>query len=183
MSLTRSLCGWRARLSPNLTQGLFHCTLLRSPLPFPEHALQLHLSLTRDRLPDKDSNVAFHPLHRRQTRGRSSESRSHQDNAAQARSTDGQIPVFQHSGLQQAAVHLCRHGLPQLSDGEAALLAQGFEVQEDFIDATHPRRRWREYKSDFLYVADEVGKSDSSYAAASALMEMGKKLFGRKTNG
>jgi len=59
-----------------------------------------------------------------------------------------------------------------------------------------PRRRWRSTsqtsfmwrtrwasQSDFLYVADEVGKSDSSYAAASALMEMGKKLFGRKTNG
>ena len=48
---------------------------------------------------------------------------------------------------------------------------------------TNPQEAVEKYKSDFLYVADEVGKSDSSYAAASALMEMGKKLFGRKTNG
>ena len=66
---------------------------------------------------------------------------------------------------------------------KAALLAQGFEVQEDFIDAASPREAVEKYKSDFLYVADEVGKSDSSYAAASALMEMGKRLFGRKANG
>jgi len=65
---------------------------------------------------------------------------------------------------------------PSFLTEKAELLAQGFEVEEDFIDA-HSR------ESDFLYVADEVGKSDSSYAAASALMEMGKKLFGRKTNG
>ena len=72
---------------------------------------------------------------------------------------------------------------PSFLTEKAALLAQGFEVQEDFIDATNPQEAVEKYKSDFLYVADEVGKSDSSYAAASALMEMGKKLFGRKTNG
>jgi 2-methylaconitate cis-trans-isomerase PrpF len=64
-----------------------------------------------------------------------------------------------------------------------ALLAQGFEVEEDFIDAHSREEAVEKYRSNFLYVADEVGKSDSSYAAASALMEMGKKLFGRKTNG
>ncbi|MEZ6929194.1 MULTISPECIES: hypothetical protein [Aeromonas] len=72
---------------------------------------------------------------------------------------------------------------PSFLTEKAALLAQGFEVQEDFIDAASPREAVEKYKSDFLYVADEVGKSDSSYAAASALMEMGKRLFGRKTNG
>lgn len=72
---------------------------------------------------------------------------------------------------------------PSFLTEKTALLAQGFEVQEDFIDAASPREAVEKYKSDFLYVADEVGKSDSSYAAASALMEMGKRLFGRKTNG
>ncbi|MFQ2103538.1 hypothetical protein ACK33R_03845 [Aeromonas rivipollensis] len=72
---------------------------------------------------------------------------------------------------------------PSFLTEKAALLAQGFEVEEDFIDAHSREEAVEKYKSDFLYVADEVGKSDSSYAAASALMEMGKKLFGRKTNG
>ncbi|MGY3889173.1 hypothetical protein ACW5W6_05650 [Aeromonas mytilicola] len=72
---------------------------------------------------------------------------------------------------------------PSFLTEKAALLAQGFEVQEDFIDAASPREAVEKYKSDFIYVADEVGKSDSSYAAVSALMEMGKRLFGRKTNG
>ncbi len=66
---------------------------------------------------------------------------------------------------------------------KAALLAQGFEVQEGFIYAASPQEAVEKHRSDFLYVADEVGKSDSSYTAASALMEMGKRLFGRKTNG
>lgn len=56
-------------------------------------------------------------------------------------------------------------------------------MEEDFIDAHSREEAVEKYQSDFLYVVDEVGKSDSSYAAASALMEMGKKLFGRKTNG
>ena len=72
---------------------------------------------------------------------------------------------------------------PSFLTEKAALLAQGFEVQEDFIYAASPQEAVEKYKSDVLYVADEVGKSDSSYAAASALMEMGKRLFGRKTNG
>ncbi|MGE6098112.1 hypothetical protein ACLH0B_02555 [Aeromonas salmonicida] len=62
-----------------------------------------------------------------------------------------------------------------------ALLAQGFEVQEDFIDAASRSEAVEKYKSNFLYVADEVGKSDSSYAAAIALMEVGKGLLGGKT--
>ena len=72
---------------------------------------------------------------------------------------------------------------PSFLAEKAALLAQGFEVEEDFIDAHSREEAVEKYQSDFLYVVDEVGKSDSSYAAASALMEMGKKLFGRKTNG
>ena len=36
------------------------------------------------------------------------------------------------------------------------------------------------YKSDFLYVADEVGKSDASYGLAVFMQEMARKLFGRK---
>ena len=72
---------------------------------------------------------------------------------------------------------------PSFLTEKAALLAQGFEVQEDFIYAASPQEAVEKYKSDVLYVADEVGKSDSSYTAASALMEMGKRLFGRKTNG
>ncbi len=62
-----------------------------------------------------------------------------------------------------------------------ALLAQGFEVQEDFIDAASRSEAVEKYKSNFLYVADEMGKSDSSYAAAIALMEVGKGLLGGKT--
>lgn len=72
---------------------------------------------------------------------------------------------------------------PSFLTEKAALLAQGFEVQEDFIYAASPQEAVEKHRSDFLYVADEVGKSDSSYAAVSALMEMGKRLFGRKTNG
>ncbi len=72
---------------------------------------------------------------------------------------------------------------PSVLTEKAVLLAQGFEVQEGFIYAASPQEAVEKYKSDFLYVADEVGKSDSSYAAVSALMEMGKRLFGRKTNG
>ena len=72
---------------------------------------------------------------------------------------------------------------PSFLTEKAALLAQGFEVQEDFIYAASPQEAVEKYKSDVLYVADEVGKSDSRYTAASALMEMGKRLFGRKTNG
>ncbi len=101
----------------------------------------------------------------------------------QARSTDGQIPVFLHSGIQPAALHLYRHGPPSFLTEKAAPLVQGFAVQEGFIYAASPQEAVEKHRSDFLYVADEVGKSDSCYAAASALMEMGKRLFGRKTNG
>lgn len=72
---------------------------------------------------------------------------------------------------------------PSFLTEKAALLAQGFEVQEDFIYAASPQEAVEKHRSDFLYVADEMGKSDSRYTAASALMEMGKRLFGRKTNG
>ena len=61
-----------------------------------------------------------------------------------------------------------------------ALLAQGCEVEEDCIDAATPREAVEKYKSDFLYVADEIGKSDESYAAATAMLEMGKQIIGRK---
>lgn len=61
-----------------------------------------------------------------------------------------------------------------------ALLAQGFEVQEDFIDAQSPTEAVKKYQSGFLYVADEIGKSDEAYAAATALLEAGKGLFDRK---
>ncbi|BCS51248.1 hypothetical protein JUNP479_4055 [Aeromonas jandaei] len=37
------------------------------------------------------------------------------------------------------------------------------------------------YRSNFLYVADEIGKSDSSYGLAVALLEMGKRVFGRNS--
>lgn len=61
-----------------------------------------------------------------------------------------------------------------------ALLAQGFEVREDFIDAQSPTEAVEKYQSGFLYVADEIGKSDEAYAAATALLEAGKGLFDRK---
>ena len=64
---------------------------------------------------------------------------------------------------------------------KAALLAQGFEIEEDFIDAANPREAVEKYRSNFLYVADEIGKSDSSYAAAVAMLELGKGLLGNKT--
>lgn len=69
---------------------------------------------------------------------------------------------------------------PSFLTEKAELLAQGFEVQEDFIDATSPREAVEKYKSDFLYVADEVGKSDASYGLAVFMQEMARKLFGRK---
>ncbi|EQB2602582.1 hypothetical protein [Aeromonas salmonicida] len=70
---------------------------------------------------------------------------------------------------------------PTFLTEKEALLAQGFEVQEDFIDAASRSEAVEKYKSNFLYVADEMGKSDSSYAAAIALMEVGKGLLGGKT--
>ncbi|ATP08975.1 hypothetical protein [Aeromonas salmonicida] len=70
---------------------------------------------------------------------------------------------------------------PTFLTEKEALLAQGFEVQEDFIDAASRSEAVEKYKSNFLYVADEVGKSDSSYAAAIALMDVGKGLLGGKT--
>ncbi|MBS2783167.1 hypothetical protein [Aeromonas salmonicida] len=70
---------------------------------------------------------------------------------------------------------------PTFRTEKEALLAQGFEVQEDFIDAASRSEAVEKYKSNFLYVADEVGKSDSSYAAAIALMDVGKGLLGGKT--
>ncbi|MBP0600907.1 hypothetical protein J8I01_00010 [Aeromonas sanarellii] len=69
---------------------------------------------------------------------------------------------------------------PSFLTEKAELLAQGFEVQEDFIDAASPREAVEKYKSDFLYVADEVGKSDEAYVVATALLEAGKGLFGRQ---
>ena len=183
MSLTEIPVRVACSPEPNLTQGLFHCTLLRSPLPFPEHVLQLHLSLTRDRLPNKDSNVAFYPLRRRQTRGRSARA-DHIKTTPRKRGTQmARYQFFSIPASNRQQYTYVDMASPSFLAEKAELLAQGFEVQEDFIDATNPQEAVEKYKSDFLYVADEVGKSDSSYAAASALMEMGKKLFGRKTNG
>ncbi len=70
---------------------------------------------------------------------------------------------------------------PTFLTAKEALLTPGFEVEEDFIDATSPREAVEKYQSNFLYVADEIGKSDSSYAAAVAMLELGKGLFGKKT--
>ncbi|PMU03993.1 hypothetical protein [Aeromonas salmonicida] len=70
---------------------------------------------------------------------------------------------------------------PTFLTEKEALLAQGFEVQEDFIDAASRSEAVEKYKSNFLYVADEMGKSDSDYAAAIALMDVGKGLLGGKT--
>ncbi len=61
---------------------------------------------------------------------------------------------------------------------KAALLAQGFEIEEDFIDAANPREAVEKYGSNFLYVADELGKSDAGYAAAVAVQALGKTLLG-----
>ncbi len=36
------------------------------------------------------------------------------------------------------------------------------------------------YRSNFLYVADEIGKSDAGYAAAIAVQALGKALQGQK---
>ena len=68
---------------------------------------------------------------------------------------------------------------PTLLPEKEALLAQGFEVEEDFIDAANPREAVEKYRSNFLYVADEIGKSDAGYAAAIALQELGKGLLGQ----
>ncbi|MFM4926665.1 hypothetical protein ACEUC2_08995 [Aeromonas veronii] len=70
---------------------------------------------------------------------------------------------------------------PTFLSEKAALLTQGFEVEEDFIDADSPREAVEKYQYNFLYVADEIGKSDSSYAAAVAMLEIGKGLLGNKT--
>ncbi|BED99590.1 hypothetical protein VAWG001_12050 [Aeromonas dhakensis] len=63
---------------------------------------------------------------------------------------------------------------------KAALLAQGFEIEEDFIDAANPREAVEKYGSNFLYVADEMGKSDAGYAAAVAVQALGKALRGQR---
>ncbi|MFM5253202.1 hypothetical protein ACEUBK_03595 [Aeromonas hydrophila] len=69
---------------------------------------------------------------------------------------------------------------PTFLPEKAALLAQGFEVEEDFIDAVNPREAVEKYRSNFLYVADEIGKSDAGYAAAIAVQVLGKALQGQK---
>ena len=66
---------------------------------------------------------------------------------------------------------------PTFLTEKEALLTQGFEVEEDFIDAATPHEAVEKYRSGFLYVADEIGKSDEAYAAATALLEMGKKIL------
>ncbi|MGL6600114.1 hypothetical protein ACSZN2_00425 [Aeromonas hydrophila] len=69
---------------------------------------------------------------------------------------------------------------PTFLPEKEALLAQGFEVEEDFIDAANPREAVEKYRSNFLYVADEIGKSDTGYAAAIAVQALGKGLLGQK---
>ncbi|MBL0433528.1 hypothetical protein JD501_11125 [Aeromonas hydrophila] len=68
---------------------------------------------------------------------------------------------------------------PTFLPEKEALLAQGFEVEEDFIDAANPREAVEKYRSNFLYVADEIGKSDAGYAAAIAVQALGKTLLGQ----
>uniref|UniRef100_UPI003BA306E5 hypothetical protein n=1 Tax=Aeromonas jandaei TaxID=650 RepID=UPI003BA306E5 len=70
---------------------------------------------------------------------------------------------------------------PTFLPEKEALLTQGFEVEEDFIDARSPQEAVEKYRSNFLYVADEIGKSDSSYAFTVALLEIGKRVFGRNS--
>ncbi len=53
-------------------------------------------------------------------------------------------------------------------------------MEEDFIDAATPLEAVEKYRSDFLYVADEIGKSDAGYAAAIAVQALGKTLQGQK---
>ena len=66
---------------------------------------------------------------------------------------------------------------PSFLTEKAELLHRDSEVQEDFIDATSPRRRWKNTKSDFLYVADEVGKVGRQLRAGGVYAEMARKLF------
>ncbi len=53
-------------------------------------------------------------------------------------------------------------------------------MEEDFIDAANPREAVEKYGSNFLYVADEMGRSDAGYAAAVAVQAFGKTLLGQK---
>ncbi|QXC37461.1 hypothetical protein V3429_19100 [Aeromonas jandaei] len=69
---------------------------------------------------------------------------------------------------------------PTFLPEKEALLAQGFEVEEDFIDARSPQEAVEKYRSNFIYVADEIGKSDAGYAAAIAVQALGKALQGQK---
>lgn len=106
--------------------------------------------------------------------------RPHGRSPVQRSHIHGQISVLQRPRLPPSAIYLCRHGLPTFLTEKEALLTQGFEVEEDFIDAATPREAVEKYRSGFLYVADEIGKSDEAYAAATTLLEMGKKILGRK---
>ncbi|MBV7413422.1 hypothetical protein [Aeromonas sp. sif2433] len=61
-----------------------------------------------------------------------------------------------------------------------ALLAQGFEVEDDFIYANTPAEAVEKYRSNFTYVAEEYAQSNAIYAAFSLLVVIGKSLLGHK---
>ncbi|MEG0006734.1 MAG: hypothetical protein RR721_15700 [Aeromonas sp.] len=69
---------------------------------------------------------------------------------------------------------------PTFIQEKNALLAQGFEVEDDFIYAHTPTEAIEKYRSNFTYVAQEYAHANGIYAFFHLMLVIGKSLFGRK---
>ncbi|ACH63930.1 conserved hypothetical protein [Aliivibrio fischeri MJ11] len=60
---------------------------------------------------------------------------------------------------------------------KSAILAQGFEVEDDVIYAETSEEAVEKFQSNFVYAVDEYGKADVSYGFAIFIQSIYKKLF------
>ncbi|OCH36550.1 hypothetical protein [Aliivibrio fischeri] len=60
---------------------------------------------------------------------------------------------------------------------KSAILAQGFEVEDDAIYAETSEEAVEKFQSNFVYAVDEYGKADVSYGFAIFIQSIYKKLF------
>ncbi len=60
---------------------------------------------------------------------------------------------------------------------KSAILAQGFEVEDDVIYVETSEEAVEKFQSNFVYAVDEYGKADVSYGFAIFIQSIYKKLF------
>lgn len=65
---------------------------------------------------------------------------------------------------------------------KAALLQQGFEVEDDAIYADTPKEAVEKFNSNFIYAVDEYGKADAGYSVAIFFQSIYKMIFGKKVS-